>query len=165
MKNQIIDPSGAFFKWKDLPYSWYAFWKTENKYEVTRSYSMQLSFRPYYNIESKFYSISDTGILKIEKGYRWDGASGPTFDTKATMRAGCIHDVLYQAMRENKLDIYKYKGMADSELGSIMKEDSESPEIWSNIRSSYYEWAVNIAGWKAAGGSNMDALKGIVGLI
>ena len=35
----------------------------------------------------------------VKEGYAWDGASGPTFDTRASMEAALVHDVLYQCMR------------------------------------------------------------------
>ena len=35
----------------------------------------------------------------VERGYAWDGASGPTFDTCGSTRAALVHDVLYQCMR------------------------------------------------------------------
>ena len=39
----------------------------------------------------------------VEKDYAWDGPSGPTIDTSNSMRASLVHDVLYQAMREEGL--------------------------------------------------------------
>jgi hypothetical protein len=168
-KNIIIDPTGAFFKWKDLPYNKWAFWRSDNKYEVTRDYSVQLSFRPLKAIELEFFSISASGHLKIKKGYRWDGASGPTIDTISTMRASCIHDVLYQAMRLELLDRYEFKRLADKELASIMREDyhpeNRAGEIWSDFRADYYEQAVIKAGWGACGGTKTDMIKGFLGLI
>ena len=38
--------------------------------------------------------------ILIRAGYAWDGASGPTLDTKDTMEPSLVHDVLYQLMRE-----------------------------------------------------------------
>ena len=43
--------------------------------------------------------LSDSGILVINKGYLWDGVSGPTWDTKSTMIPGLVHDAFYQAIR------------------------------------------------------------------
>ena len=37
--------------------------------------------------------------LSIRAGYAWDGASGPTLDTKATIYPALVHDVLYQLIR------------------------------------------------------------------
>ena len=37
--------------------------------------------------------------IEIQKGYAWDGASGPTIDTSASFKASLVHDALYQCMR------------------------------------------------------------------
>ena len=37
--------------------------------------------------------------IVIRKEYAWDGASGPTFDTRASFEASLVHDALYQCMR------------------------------------------------------------------
>ena len=44
--------------------------------------------------------LAGDGQLTIKRGYCWDGASGPTFDTPSTMLASLVHDALYQLMRE-----------------------------------------------------------------
>jgi hypothetical protein len=55
-----------------------------------------------YGFVSKFMQLQN-GVLTIRAGYAWDGASGPTVDTKNSMRGGLVHDALYQAMREGLL--------------------------------------------------------------
>lgn len=37
--------------------------------------------------------------LHIDRGYAWDGPSGPTVDTPSFMRASLVHDALYQMIR------------------------------------------------------------------
>lgn len=37
--------------------------------------------------------------IVIKKGYAWDGASGPTFDTYGSLQPSLIHDALYQCIR------------------------------------------------------------------
>ena len=37
--------------------------------------------------------------ILVEDGYAWDGASGPTVDTRGSFEAALVHDVLYQCMR------------------------------------------------------------------
>lgn len=74
-------------------------------------------------------------ILRVRKGYAWDGASGPAVDTPSFMRGSLVHDVFYQMLRENLLppvlrlisgdgpvdiDIRKW---ADKELRSVCRED------------------------------------------
>lgn len=49
----------------------------------------------------------------VKKGYAWDGASGPTFDTRGSMQAALVHDVLYQCMR---LDYITYGNDSPEEL-------------------------------------------------
>ena len=39
------------------------------------------------------------GHLTIFAGYAWDGASGPTYDSKSSMRASLVHDAGYQLIR------------------------------------------------------------------
>jgi hypothetical protein len=53
--------------------------------------------------ESRFISINISGILTIKEGYAWDGASGPTYDTENTIVPSCVHDALYQLMREKAI--------------------------------------------------------------
>lgn len=48
----------------------------------------------------RFCSISPDGELTILPGYAWDGASGPSINTKSVRRASLIHDALYQLLRE-----------------------------------------------------------------
>lgn len=57
--------------------------------------------------------------ISIREGYTWDGASGPTIDTKGTIKASLIHDCLYQAMRLGLIDGSNRK-VADKELRDQM---------------------------------------------
>ena len=52
------------------------------------------------------------GVLIIQPKYAWDGASGPTLDTKNTMTPSLVHDAFYQLIREEVLP-RKYKENAD----------------------------------------------------
>lgn len=60
--------------------------------------------------------------MYIYPGYCWDGLSGPTIDSKNSMRGSLVHDVYYQLIREGKLDI-KWRKYADQELLRICRED------------------------------------------
>jgi len=114
------------------------------KYKTAHYYSVNLNFMPGFALDNNFFSISADGLLGIRAAYAWDGASGPTFDTKSTMRASCVHDVLYQAIRENLLPL-KFKDDADRELARIMIEDSNTS--WFNrFRAKYYYWGVRLFG-------------------
>jgi hypothetical protein len=62
--------------------------------------------------DTAYMAISDTGLLWIKKGYRWDG---PTLDFGKTrilgkpsslMRASLVHDAIYDLMRMKKIEHY-----------------------------------------------------------
>ena len=60
--------------------------------------------------------------LSIKAGYAWDGASGPTVDTEATMRPALVHDALYQLIRLGVLPPGSRKE-ADKLFRRLLKED------------------------------------------
>ena len=66
--------------------------------------------------------INKHGTLAINKGYSWDGPSGPTIDTEDSLRASLVHDALYQLIREGRLPL-KARRWADKEFRRILKED------------------------------------------
>lgn len=63
-------------------------------------------------IYTDFISLFANGALICRKGYAWDGASGPTWDSKSSMRASLLHDAGYQLMREGHLPL-DYKVVFD----------------------------------------------------
>ena len=148
--NKITDPLNQTFSWKKITHKKY-------KYKTTRLYHLMLRFKPLANINGRYYQFLTNGYLLICKDYVWDGASGPTLDTKNTMRASCVHDVLYQMIREQKLRL-EMKDNADKELARIMEEDWKACNIltktWNKVRSSYYYWGVRLFGrWSCVPGS------------
>ena len=137
---QIKDKAGNVFRWENIKDDKY-------KYIVMIDYFVKVNIQTQ-NINNKFYSLLG-GQLLIKHGYKWDGASGPTIDTHNTMRASCVHDVLYQMIRCRELNPDK-KDTADRELQRIMKEDWKAKTIfgkgWNAIRSGYFYYAVKLFG-------------------
>jgi len=77
------------------------------KYQLNQEYVVQLdNVRPKAgaNADTPLITLSPTGLLTIRYGYAWDGASGPTRDTKSSMRGSLVHDALYQLGRMKVLD-------------------------------------------------------------
>ncbi len=60
-------------------------------------------------IEDDLFTLYESGLLVIRKGFAWDGASGPTFDTKSSMRASLVHDVFCVCMRDGRLSYEKWQ--------------------------------------------------------
>jgi len=98
-------------------------YKTGYKYQLHADTIVHIPvLAPYAGRSLGFIEILPAGRLKIKKGYAWDGASGPTYDSLSTMRAALIHDVLYQLMR-NKIIPESFRGMADELLYDIGTND------------------------------------------
>ena len=142
------------YKWIDHP-KW--------KYELQKSYTRLLVSAECYRAGqqfpvawvfdqtwhgSDFLNLSVTAglypLLTSSAGYRWDGCSGPTVDTPTNMRAGLVHDSLYQLMRLGVLP-QSARRFADREFLLIMKEDGMN---W--FRRTYYYLSVRLFARKYA---------------
>ena len=103
------------------------------KYELERTYTHHFSRDLPADIDngegcncivSRSCDIYKT-ILVIHKGFKWDGASGPTFDTENSMRATLVHDALYRAIAKGHLP-ESCRAFADREFRRILKQDKMS---------------------------------------
>ena len=77
------------------------------------------------NKNSKKDSKNHSYCLIIEKGYAWDGASGPTpgVNPHKIMRGSLVHDALYQLMRHGTLNHEKDRSTADQILYDFCIQD------------------------------------------
>lgn len=96
------------------------YYKKGYKYQLTKRAETQTSFRPKEDIHFEFISLYTNGILVIDKGYAWDGPSGPTFDTKDFMAGSLFHDALYQLIRNGFLDFILWR-KADRFLSRVCR--------------------------------------------
>jgi hypothetical protein len=87
----------------------------------------------------------DKGSLTIYSGYAWDGASGPTLDTKTTIEASLVHDFFYQCFRSGLLDA-DLKPVADQILYRMMKS-TPGVSLWRDLRAWYFYRGVSLFGW------------------
>ena len=69
--------------------------------------------------------LSASGVLTIEERYAYDGASGPTIDTRNSMRGSLYHDVFFEMMRAGVLD-RKWFDAANQELRDVCRADGMS---------------------------------------
>ena len=119
------------------------------KYQLVESYSTSVVICPDEKIETDFIELDESGLLTIQKGYAWDGPSGPTRDTKSFMRGSLVHDALYQLMRNNHLPS-SCREDADQELHRICREDG---------MNRFRAWYVLLGVRKAAGGAASPRAK------
>lgn len=120
-------------------------------YRSLHGYKYELAIDYYINVGIKgiecstpYLELSPSGLLRIKKGYAWDGASGPTFDSKSSMRGSLVHDTLYQLIRLKKLPA-SCRVVADALLEKICLEDG----MW-RVRAYCWERAVRYFAWLCA---------------
>ena len=119
-------------------------YKAGYKYQLAEPFVTKVNIYPNQHIGLDFIVLGTDGTLMINKGYAWDGCSGPTWDDKTNMRAGLVHDALFQLMRSKMLDL-GWRRTADDEFKRICKEDG-----MSSIRAWLYWRAVRTFGEKCA---------------
>ena len=113
------------------------------KFKVEENFSIELPFKIPDVVHP--YASSKDGILSVKKGYAWDGASGPIINTRDTLVASLVHDVLYQAMRLNLIKSSKENRMiADKNFFEILKMNGVN-----SIRRKVWYFAVRLFGKKS----------------
>ena len=123
------------------------------KYQLAKSEVTPTSIQPEETLTTEWLMLDTDGILTIEKGYAWDGPSGPTYDSRNSLRASLIHDALYQLIRLELLPP-SHRRAADLDLDRILKEDG----MWS-LRRWYWLRGVR---WFASGAIDPDNVKKIL---
>lgn len=100
------------------------------KYRTMAQFQIQIPITGK-NIQTEYIDLNTKGTLTIKKYYAWDGASGPTKDSKKTKRASCVHDALYQLMRLEKLDYNAHREIADWIFYRLLIADGMfKPRAW-----------------------------------
>ena len=114
------------------------------KYQLVEPYFIQTDITGgNYRIDG-YINLNEQGTLYIYRCYAWDGPSGPTWDSKNSMRASLVHDALYQLMGEYP-ELLKWRLFADDMLYRILREDG-----MGRARAWLWKKAVNWFGEKAA---------------
>lgn len=113
-------------------------WFGKYKWRLNETYVYFIPIKDFNGHGANDYvSITQHGKLFIKKGYCWDGASGPTWDTDSCRRGSMVHDALYQLIREGIIP-KTCKGIADKILHDILIEDG----MWKWRADGWY-WAVD----------------------
>lgn len=120
-------------------------YKAGYKYQLVDEVTFMLPIQSGIDLKcGSFLRIYASGKLQIKAGYAWDGCSGPTWDDDGNMKAGLVHDALYQFMRYELLPRDTWKPIADQLLYDISVESG-----MSRIRAWYYKLAVDKFGHDA----------------
>lgn len=118
------------------------------KYQLAETYEHQIPILKY-DIQTEFIDLSITGLLRIKRGYAWDGCSGPTIDRPSNMRGGLVHDAGYQLLRLGLLP-EEMKDVFDKLLHDICVKDG----MWRFSAWYYFEGVDHFAKYAATYGSD-----------
>ena len=99
-------------------------YKKGYKYKLCGNITRQTTILQDKDINRRYISLNENGLLTVKSGYCWDGATG-AIDTKTIMRASLIHDALCQLIN-NKIISKTYQILSDKELYDICIEDGMS---------------------------------------
>jgi len=117
------------------------------KYELMETLTTRVPIDA--DVLTEFIELAD-GFLTIREGYCWDGASGPTIDTRSTMRGSLVHDALYQLMRMGLIG-QENKPLADQTFRRLIRKDGMGA-----FRAWYYYNGVHFFGRKSAQVQNTE---------
>ena len=93
--------------------------------------------------QTRHYSLTATKVFAWA-GYSWDGASGPVVQTKNSVRATLVHDIMYQAMASGGVPATRRnRKIADRIFLAVLKEDGMT---WARRRA--WHLAVRLLGAK-----------------
>jgi len=119
------------------------------KYQTKETFWIETGLTVGKEVRTHFVRLLPTGTLIIEKGFAWDGASGPTIDTESSFIGGLVHDALYRLMQQGLLDVKDYKKPADK----LFYELLISQGMWKWRAGIWYD------GVKDFGGSSAKTKK------
>lgn len=138
-------------------------WTEGYKYRTAKTFWIFTGIKPFDEIQIGRITLTVEGQLIIDRGYSWDGPSGPTIDTNNFMVGGVVHDALYEILRcpSKPLDRKCYierdgiithvathdqvRAEADMILKDLILEDG-----MSNFRANYIYRGVRLGGVDSA---------------
>jgi len=106
----------------------------------------ELRFTVQEDLETPYLALrkdsSGPSYLLIKNGYAWDGASGPTIDTRDTQTASLVHDALWQLIASGHLP-ESFRPATNNEFYYILR--SRKVPRW---RAKLWKFAVEKLGQK-----------------
>lgn len=113
------------------------------KYQVAETFTIRLPIFDDVTVSHPMFTLLG-GVLTVQSGYCWDGASGPTWDDKTNMTPSLVHDVLYQSIRAGLIPASRRED-ADYALNQLARDRG----MFSLRRSVWFN-GLNWLGFNAA---------------
>jgi len=114
------------------------------KYQIEEDFFVQTTICPQEYIDTWDICLESDGLLTVKKGFSWDGASGPTIDTKSTWEPACCHDAFYKLMRREFLPITFREG-----VDRFLHDHLIRKGMW-RLRAWYWYRGVRLGGGPSA---------------
>ena len=105
------------------------------KYQLVQDAVYQTRIVPPHDIDTRFVSLSSSGLLTLKAGFAWNGVSGPTIQRNSNRRGGAFHDGLYRLMRFGLIDFLPLD-LAREAADELLQE------IW--IKDGMYVWLAKL---------------------
>jgi hypothetical protein len=102
----------------------------KTKYRLEEEYSAHTGLIGY-TVQTPLIKLTPIGVLIISYGYGFD-PSGPTIDTKSSLRGSLEHDALYELMRLGLIPL-SLLDVVNDRLEIVCKEDGMldlRAELW-----------------------------------
>ena len=138
-------------------------WTEGYKYRTSKTFWVFTNIRPFYEVQIGRITLTVEGLLIIDRGYSWDGPSGPTIDTKNFMVGGIVHDALYEILRcptkllDRKCDIVRGSEAVHAATHEQVREEADKMLLdlvradgMSEFRSNYVYKGVRVGGESSA---------------
>jgi len=109
------------------------------RYQLVRDCTQQTPVTGY-DIDTEYIRLYRDGEITLRHGYASDGASGPTFHTRNSIRASFVHDAFYYLIRIGLISM-DCKAPVDSLFRAMLLEDG----MWQ-IRAAWWYLAVKTQG-------------------
>jgi len=126
-------------------------YKAGFKYQLIEDFYFETEIADGIYVGTEYLTLTK-GMLKISKGYAWDGISGPTWDTKNTRKPSLVHDALYQLIRMEMLP--KSKRI---DADKIYRDLCLKNGMWS-VRANWQYKALRAAGGPSASPSSVKKI-------
>jgi hypothetical protein len=110
------------------------------KYQLAKDFTIQTPITPSKSVKHQFFTLTPSGKLTVKSGYAWDGASGPTIDTKDSMSPSLVHDVFCQMMRSEMLSFNDWQDKVNEFFREHLKQCG-----MGSFRAWYWYQAVEFA--------------------
>lgn len=132
-------------------------YKAGYKYQTVEQVSFFTGITHSEDIKTDYILFKQDGTLIFDKGYAWDGPSGPAVDTPKFIWASLPHDGGYQMIRMQLLSP-SFRAPFDHFMKQLMQYDLAQSSFlvnrWNRVRAQYAYWAVRRFAMSAADPKN-----------